>query len=498
MGDDRKAGAWTAPRDRDHPIPWLGLAGVLVLAAGLRIAGARGDLWFDEVWSVDLIRPIETAAGIFTAINHDNNHFLNSLWMWTVGLDAAPLALRAASIVLGLVAVLAAGLIGARRSPATALLSALAVAIAYGEVHYASEARGWSGMIAVLLIEILLIERALPDRTTPLLAVAIGLLAVIGLGWQMFLLPSLFVLGLWALNAVGMRTHDPRAALGHALATFWVAAIGVVAVLAGLAWLRRAHGFTGGGLAPFTLSDLLDGYGTMIASVAGLPVSVPPVATLIGAAVLLGLAVALTRGRDDDRVGLWIAFLVGLPVLMIAVRLPNVDMARYHLAGATVFLLMLADLVATAWSRGGAGRLLAVVVATGFVLGNGWSLARFLGEGRGHFTEAVARIGAEGPIVASGDHDLRGSKLLLHHARRLGLEARWIESEDLCRDLPRWLLVEDSWRWNERMRPIVEHCPIAFGRAFRVDHWGLSGASWTVYRVEGRASVLSEVDPQTP
>lgn len=498
MSDDRTAGAGVVSSDTGRAIPWFGLAAVVVLAAALRIAGARGDLWFDEVWSVDLIRPIETAAGIFTGINHDNNHFLNSLWMWTVGLDAPPLVLRAASIVMGLVAVVAAGLIGARRSPATALLSALAVALAYGEVHYASEARGWSGMIAVLLLEILLVERALTRGATPLLALAVGLLAVIGLGWQMFLLPALFVLGLWALNAVGMRTHDPRAALARAFATFWAAAIGVVAVLAALAWLRRTHGFTGGGLAPFSYADLVDGYATMIARVAGVPMGVPPAATLIAAAALFGLAIALTRGRSDDRVGLWIAFLVGLPVLMIAVRLPNVDMARYHLAGATVFLLMLADLVATAWGRGGAARLLAVVLAAGFVLGNGWSLARFLAEGRGHFTEAVARLGAEGPIVASGDHDLRGSKLLLHHARRLGLEARWIETEDLCRDLPRWFLVEDSWRWNERMRPIVERCPIAFTRAFRVGHWGLSGADWTVYRVEGRSAVLSEVDPETP
>ena len=477
---------------------WIGIGLAVALGAALRIAGALGDLWFDEVWSVDLIRPIGSIGGIFWGINHDNNHFLNSLWMWAVGLDASPLVLRAASIAVGIVAVAAAGLIGLSRSPATAVASALAVAIAYGEVHYASEARGWSGMVACFLVEILLLERALAREPTVGLALAIAAVAVVGLGWQMFMLPALFVLGLWAVNAIGMRTRDLGAILSGAFAVFWAAGLGVGAVLAGLVAIRSTHGMTGGGIATFTLPDLVDGYGTMLARVAGVPEGVPPAVTLAGACVLLALATALTRGRGDDRIGLWLAFLVGLPILMIAVRLPNVEMPRYFLAPATVFMLMLAETIVAAWTRGGAMRLVAVVLAGGFLFGNGHALARFLAEGRGHYSEAVAFMAAEGPIVASGDHDLRGMKLLLHHARRLGVEARWIETRELCRDLPRWLVVEDSWRWNERMRPIVIDCPIAFSRAFRAGQWGMSGASWTVYRVEGRSAVLSEVDPETP
>jgi hypothetical protein len=476
----------------------FGLAAILIVAAGLRIAAATGELWFDEVWSVQLIRPIGDVGGIFWGIDHDNNHFLNSLWMWSVGLDSSPLVLRAASIAMGLVTVAAAGLFGLRRGRTTALASAAAVAVAYGEVHYASEARGWAGMIAALMVTILLVERALDRGPSRGLAVLLGIVAVVGLGWQLFLLPAFAMTALFAINAEGMRRFEVGGAVRFGLATFWAAGLGVVFVLGGLAVVRRIHGLTTGGFEPYSFGDLVDGLGTMTARSLGLPEATPAAAAVLLVAILLVATVVLGRGRTDHRNGLWIAFLVGLPGLMIVTRLPNVFMPRYHLATVTVLLLMSADLVALLWARGRGLRIVAVVLAGGFLFGNAAQLAHFYRDGRGHQQEAVARMAVAGPIVASGDHDLRGSLLLAHAARRLGVDARWIDAADLCRDRPDWLLVEDAWRWNLRVRPILANCPIAFHRAFRVGHWGLSGAAWTVYRVDGAAATLSEVADETP
>jgi hypothetical protein len=81
----------------------------------LRLLGARGDLWHDEIWSIVLLKPLTSVDQIFWRINHDNNHFLNSIYQYVVGPDAAPLVQRGLSITLGACTVIAAAAISRGR-----------------------------------------------------------------------------------------------------------------------------------------------------------------------------------------------------------------------------------------------------------------------------------------------------------------------------------------------------------------------------------------------
>ena len=100
----------------------IGLAGLV-----LRVLGARGDLWLDEIWSLALLEPLTSIDQIFWRINHDNNHFLNSIYLYLVGPDASPLLQRGLSIALGVGAIVAAGAAARGRSAivATSLLFAI-------------------------------------------------------------------------------------------------------------------------------------------------------------------------------------------------------------------------------------------------------------------------------------------------------------------------------------------------------------------------------------
>ena len=74
--------------DARGPERWVGLILVVVLiGAGLRLLGLRTELWMDEILSLKLIEALESPLGVFTSIHHDNNHYLNSLWLYAVGAD---------------------------------------------------------------------------------------------------------------------------------------------------------------------------------------------------------------------------------------------------------------------------------------------------------------------------------------------------------------------------------------------------------------------------
>ncbi len=72
---------------------------------------------------------IEWPHQIFWGPYIDNNHFLNSLWIYLVGVDASPVALRSLAIATGGLSILLAGMIGRRQGGLQALLMMTLVAM---------------------------------------------------------------------------------------------------------------------------------------------------------------------------------------------------------------------------------------------------------------------------------------------------------------------------------------------------------------------------------
>jgi len=59
--------------------------GFLFVFSGLIVYCARGDLWFDEIWSIKADESATWVVEIFTRFKHDNNHPLNTLYIYLVG-----------------------------------------------------------------------------------------------------------------------------------------------------------------------------------------------------------------------------------------------------------------------------------------------------------------------------------------------------------------------------------------------------------------------------
>ena len=115
---------------------------IITLGFLLRIASASGGLWRDEAWSAQMATAAGTPLGVLLAINHDNNHHLNSLWLQFVGFGADPLLARALAIVAGTIAIGVAARLAPARAPTFGLVLALMVAISPMMVTMGSEARG--------------------------------------------------------------------------------------------------------------------------------------------------------------------------------------------------------------------------------------------------------------------------------------------------------------------------------------------------------------------
>src|ERR1039458_4360688 len=87
------------PRSSRNQYWLLGL--LLLTAALIRYYGALNDLWLDEIWSVRLVEKISSPWQVFTKIHHDNNDYLNSLWLYFCGFHGNWPGYRIPSLVAG-------------------------------------------------------------------------------------------------------------------------------------------------------------------------------------------------------------------------------------------------------------------------------------------------------------------------------------------------------------------------------------------------------------
>src|SRR5437868_2306213 len=100
----------TLPRRRSSEWAFVAVCAVVVAAAGaLRVAAGRDAFWVDEIMSWRFARAMPHALAVFYGIRSDNNHHLNTLWMYLIGDRWNWFWYRVPAIVLGTAAVGMAG-----------------------------------------------------------------------------------------------------------------------------------------------------------------------------------------------------------------------------------------------------------------------------------------------------------------------------------------------------------------------------------------------------
>src|SRR4029077_8500143 len=143
----------TTQRSPLHALMLLMAVGSFAVGTALRVFAAQNDLWFDEVWTLELIgERVHSFGDVFVNIKHSNNHHLVSLWMWLVGQNASALMYRVPSVLASIGTVALAGFIGAWRSRLEGCIAVILTSWSYLLIHFGTEARGYSLAIFFALL----------------------------------------------------------------------------------------------------------------------------------------------------------------------------------------------------------------------------------------------------------------------------------------------------------------------------------------------------------
>ena len=341
---------------------------IVGIAIAVRVWAARGDLWLDEILSLERGLHAPSWLAVFTSLHSDNNHYLTTLWLRLLGEGRSPLLYRLPSLLAG------AGTLAvvARRESISALIL---FAASFMLVQYDSEARGYALLVsfAVACFELAKAERG----------ALFSICAVLGLLSHPTFLFALAGFAVW-------KWRRPA---------WFLAPVAISALFIWLDWSVMVYA----GGTPEPLSETLR---RLLRATLGLPRG--PLELL--AIPALGAAlVALARSKERAfHAALFLATAAG-----VALQKPDFLAPRYFLVCVPFFLFLLADLP---WAG-----------VAALVLLNGAEIVRL---DRGHPREVVEYMAAHTPgatVTVSSDHKFRNWTVLGYYARAQPKKFEYIE-----------------------------------------------------------------------
>ncbi|HQL41645.1 MAG TPA: glycosyltransferase family 39 protein, partial [Candidatus Omnitrophota bacterium] len=207
---------------------------LLFLAAVIvRILAARGDFAMDEIWSLRLATEnAQHITDIIFKIKHDNNHILNSVWMYVLGPQQIWQLYRIPAVIGGSLCVLFSFLIARRQSRAQGIAALILTGFCFPLVFYSSEARGYGPMLGFAMISFYAMTRLI-DESNPrvLLRHAILFWSAVVLGLLSHLIFIYIYIGFVTWSLQEFFTQKDKSRIDQAKSFIYVHSVPIIAAI---------------------------------------------------------------------------------------------------------------------------------------------------------------------------------------------------------------------------------------------------------------------------
>jgi len=456
---------------------WL-IAFVLVLGVAYAVF-ASGDLWLDEILSLQWAKNATAVTDLVAVFKHDNNHPLNTLWIYAVGMHRDALTYRLPALLAGLLSFILLSRLLERLCPGARWPVLLWAGLSYAFALYFSEARGYAVAIAAVLAAFwMLLEKRRASPWTAWMP-AFWAVCVAGILSHATVIFPIAAMAVWV--AWDGRTPERwRACLVELLAWFGIP----FGVFAGFyfGFLREMMVAGGPVHSPLRVASDYFAYGLGLPAleVWNLPAAIFGGFLLISAAVFARLPTAGLR--------LFFVFAIAVfPLLGAAVSGTGVVYFRYFLVTLPFVFLLCGCLFERAIAYGRAARILLwlVPVLASFVQIP--RLASLAAHGRGEYRAALARVVADPSVEPTlrSDHDMLVGMVAEYHRSRVPAFTpirylpNWAEGPKACN----WVVFHHQADTPPRPEPTV----VVEGKTFVLErHFAcapVSGSHWFLYRL---------------
>jgi len=468
--------------------PWVLKTLPLLLVTGasiLMVLSARGDLWHDEVWSLLIIEEVKTVLGILT-FRHDNNHLLNTLFLYLVGNQTHFIVYRLLSILSGVGSLLLMDHIARKLwGNRDAILALVLCGSSFPLILIFSEARGYAPAIFFSLLAFACLLRV-EDSLKPLPLLLFWAACVLGI-----LAHATFVIIYFSLLVHSLYLTSTPNGGGKPFNKHIIRLIAVygppLIFMAGLYLCFFSSMIIGGGPINSKWWTLLQ--------IMAFPLrhTEYPGITIFASIITVLLVVSgnYLLYRHKDR--LWCFFTTAIlvaPIFLISVIRPTYLPPRYFNICLPFFYLLTARLLSTLHTKNKWSRWTAAVLIVVFIAGNTQQMFFLILQGRGQYKAALETIikhtAGDKISITSDIYPNISFRLMKFYCRFLSSSPKiilYVAPPYWEKQKPDWIITHG---WGSRAKPLplivmpyIGSCSL-FGE-YRYSGYG-SGWHWFLYK----------------
>lgn len=464
----------------------------MVIASAIRIWSAQGDMWFDEIWSLNSVSfGTELVASDRSSVVffHPTTHLLNSLYLAVVNMilgDHAPeIVYRFLSIVSGIGTVWIAALIGRRQGASGALIAGFMVAISYPLVHYSGEARGFSTMMFAALASTYALDQYLSDPIKSNIRNFV-IFTVLGLISHPAFIVMLVGLGLWASAHIFLSQRSTVETFRRLVPLFGVQCLTLAAygVLVAGNVTESTYCCFEPAMESLRIITLL-AFG--INGLYGAP-DLP----FWGLYLFITVGIVwLARQRQLPAI-LLCAVVILFPLIVVIAENQASSIHRDFLLSALMALMVFAGILSHLWELGKLRRVFAGMILVFFALSNGALYLQSTAGGRGQYSAVIRDIvSGENQLQRVTGYPSANIEPVFEYYvndQKLSNGVIWIPEENQGSVPADWVIHGNLGR--KYPDETIERSSTGTSRTYSLHGiyppWGLSGDTWALYWLEPR------------
>lgn len=450
-----------------------------IIAFLIRFFSAFDNLWMDEVWSLELIRPIHGAWKVFS-IHHDNNHILNSIYLFYLGEGAWWPQYRLLSIIAGTALIPVVGWLGFRKGFLNGLIGLILVTFSMPLIIYSSEARGYALAIFFSVLAFAAYQNYEKNNNSRSIII-FWVSSILGILSHLLFLYVFTAFLTASIFRSGYKRAMVRSQLKKILSWHLVPAIFIAIFL--FSWVDITIGQ--GPYIPLGIQR----FSLFMAPALGLPKeyfwSVP-----IGLSIFVLTALWIYRLEKKSDSTWVIYYIIVIIMPLIGFIVPFLFFAvRFLALSLPFFYLILTSIIAAGIKYSRPSRILCFLFLAVFATGNIIMLKNHLVLGRGDYLGAVLYMmdKSKGHVVSIvSDHDFRNSMMINFYSQFVKSDKK---IKIFPRALPSWQKNEPEWFIKHESNPKISPPPtiVWFDKKYKLErvfpYSGIaSGWSWFLYK----------------
>jgi hypothetical protein len=462
----------------------MGLFFILVFGAAviLRIKGLFFDLWLDEIWTLSILKEVRDPLEIATRIHSDNNHILNSLWIFLIGTTDKLYLYRLLSFICSLLTFPVLWHLIRKKPGLEQAIILLFFSLSFPLVLYGSEARGYAPMILFCLLAFYLLEEILNGCTKTKKLFFFWISIIAGVLCHLSMLQGYLAFLIWSIWRMRNKIHIQLLVKVHLIP---LTAISLLYFY----FIRQLPPGTGTirSYPEVLIESISVLFGGPMLAACKVEWGAAALVTAVTILTVTALEIVLLLKKKSDRSFFYLLIIFIIPVLTLILLQPRVIFLRYFLINLIFLFFTSASFCSRIWRNGPIGKLLVCLLIALFCAGSGKYLLLFLQHGRGEYKNALSFIvnNSDGNyITVSSDQEYRNRKVIEYYEPEFaGIKFIYFDTAENTEFTPEWFLLHSESPFCPPQKPVFllsrenEYKPVKI-----FPHAGLSGWSWYIYR----------------